>query len=134
MNVFIYPKPDFVPATYTILNFQVTDIDADVSALIAAGVVMQRYPGLEADDMGIVRDPRGPMIAWFTDPAGNIISVLQDVRSYETYGQQLSQGAPRGSRERSGEPPRPACSHAGRSRPDFSRGARRSRAGSLRCP
>ena len=79
-HVFIYPKPDFVPATYTILNFQVTDIDATVSALIAAGVVMQRYPGLDAEDDGIVRDPRGPMIAWFTDPAGNIISVLQDSR------------------------------------------------------
>ncbi len=81
VSVFVYPKPDFVPATYTILNFQVDDIDAAVSELVAAGVVMQRYPGLDADDLGIVRDPRGPMIAWFTDPAGNIISVLQDVRS-----------------------------------------------------
>ena len=77
-HVFVYPKPDFVPATYTILNFQVTNIDAVVSALIAAGIEMQRYPGLEADAQGIVRDPRGPMIAWFTDPAGNIISVLQN--------------------------------------------------------
>jgi len=80
VQVFVYPKPDFVPATYTILNFQVTDIDAEVGALIAAGVEMQRYPGLDADAQGIVRDPRGPMIAWFTDPAGNIISVLQDNR------------------------------------------------------
>lgn len=76
-HVFVYPKPDFVPATYTILNFEVTDIDATVTALIAAGVEMQRYPGLDADEHGIVRDPRGPMIAWFTDPAGNIVSVLQ---------------------------------------------------------
>jgi catechol 2,3-dioxygenase-like lactoylglutathione lyase family enzyme len=79
-TVFIYPKPDFVPATYTILNFGVADIDAAVAALNAAGVEMQRYPGLEADEHGIVRDPGGPMIAWFTDPAGNIVSVLQDSR------------------------------------------------------
>jgi catechol 2,3-dioxygenase-like lactoylglutathione lyase family enzyme len=78
VSVFVYPKPDFVPATFTILNFQVTDIVAAVSELTAAGVTMERYPGLEADAQGIVRDPRGPMIAWFTDPAGNIISVLQD--------------------------------------------------------
>jgi len=78
LNVFIYPKPDFEPATYTILNFQVPDIDVAVSALAAAGVEMQRYPGLDADAHGIVRDPRGPMIAWFKDPAGNILSVLQD--------------------------------------------------------
>ena len=77
-RVFIYPKPDFVPATYTILNFQVTDIDAAVAALRAAGVEMQRYPGFDADEQGIARDPRGPMIAWFTDPAGNILSVIQD--------------------------------------------------------
>ena len=79
-EVFIYPKPDFVPATYTILNFQIDDIDAAVADLVAAGVEMQRYPGLDADAQGIVRDPRGPLIAWFTDPAGNIISVLQDTR------------------------------------------------------
>ena len=68
-TVFVYPKPDFIPATYTILNFPVTDIDA-------AGVEIQRYPGLEADELGIARDPRGPAIAWFTDPAGNILSVI----------------------------------------------------------
>jgi len=78
VHVFVYPKPDFVPATYTIRNFQVTDIEAEVAALIAAGVEMQRYPGLDADAQGIVRDPGGPMIAWFTDPAGNILSVLQE--------------------------------------------------------
>lgn len=81
VSVFVYPKPDFVPATYTILNFPVADIDAAVSALNAAGVEMLRYPGFDADDHGIVRDPRGPMIGWFTDPAGNIIAVLQDTRS-----------------------------------------------------
>ena len=81
VQVFVYPKPDFVPATYTILNFQVDDIDAAVADLVAAGVEMQRYPGLDADAQGIVRDPRGPLIAWFSDPAGNIISVLQDTRA-----------------------------------------------------
>ena len=77
-TVFVYPKPDFIPATYTILNFQVTDIDAAVDELVGAGVEIQRYPGLEADERGIARDPRGPAIAWFTDPAGNILSVIQD--------------------------------------------------------
>lgn len=81
VDVFVYPKPDFEPATYTILNFQVADIEATVSALAAAGVEMQRYPGLDADALGIVRDPRGPAIAWFTDPAGNILAVLQRTRS-----------------------------------------------------
>ncbi len=79
-TVLIYSKPDFVPATYTILNFPVTNIDAAVDQLIAAGIEMERYPGLEADEKGIARDPRGPMVAWFTDPAGNILSVLQMTR------------------------------------------------------
>jgi catechol 2,3-dioxygenase-like lactoylglutathione lyase family enzyme len=76
-HVFIYPKPDHVPATYTMLNLPVADIEAAVDALIAAGVAMARYPGLQADDKGIVRDGQGPAIAWFADPAGNILSVLQ---------------------------------------------------------
>jgi catechol 2,3-dioxygenase-like lactoylglutathione lyase family enzyme len=79
-SVFVYPKPDFVPAAYTILNFRVTDIDAAVAALNAAGVEMERYPGFDSDEHGIIRDPRGPMIAWFKDPAGNIVAVLQDAR------------------------------------------------------
>jgi predicted enzyme related to lactoylglutathione lyase len=77
LRVTVYPKPDHAPANFTILNFPVSDIDAAVDKLIAAGVKMQRYPEMEADAKGIVRDPRGPAIAWFTDPAGNIISVLQ---------------------------------------------------------
>ena len=81
VSVFVYPKPDFVPATFTVLNFQVADIDAAVAELNEAGVEMLRYPGFDADERGIVRDPRGPMIAWFTDPAGNIMSVLQDDRN-----------------------------------------------------
>ena len=74
-TVFIYPKPDHVPANFTILNFPVADVEAAVDALIAAGVRMERYPGIEADDKGISRGI-GPTIAWFLDPAGNVLSVL----------------------------------------------------------
>jgi catechol 2,3-dioxygenase-like lactoylglutathione lyase family enzyme len=74
----VYPKGDYVPATYTILNFPVEDVDAAVDALVARGVAMERYPGMDQDERGISRDPNGPRIAWFEDPAGNILSVLQD--------------------------------------------------------
>ena len=73
----VYPKPDHTPATYTILNFQVTDIEAAVDDLAGRGVEFQRYPGMDQDERGIMR-AGGPYIAWFTDPAGNILSVLQD--------------------------------------------------------
>jgi catechol 2,3-dioxygenase-like lactoylglutathione lyase family enzyme len=78
-SVLIYPKDDHVPAVYTILNFVVEDVDAAVDELGKAGVRMQRYDdlGMEADEKGIVRGD-GPAIAWFTDPSGNILSVLQD--------------------------------------------------------
>lgn len=76
-DVIIYPKPDHEPATYTILNFPVDDIDAAVDELAARGVEMLRYDGFGQDARGIARDPQGPPIAWFTDPAGNILSVLQ---------------------------------------------------------
>lgn len=76
----VYPKPDHAPANFTVLNFPVSDIDAAVDKLIAAGVKMERYPGTEADAKGIVQDSRGPKIAWFTDPAGNILSVLEGPR------------------------------------------------------
>jgi catechol 2,3-dioxygenase-like lactoylglutathione lyase family enzyme len=76
--VLVYPKPDHTPASFTVLNFQVPDIDAAVDALIGAGIRMERYPDFEQNDKGIARDPRGPAIAWFTDPAGNIVSVLED--------------------------------------------------------
>jgi catechol 2,3-dioxygenase-like lactoylglutathione lyase family enzyme len=76
-DVLIYPKPDYVPATYTILNFPVDDIDAAVDALTARGVMFQRYDGIDQDEKGIARGV-GPYIAWFTDPAGNILSVLQE--------------------------------------------------------
>jgi catechol 2,3-dioxygenase-like lactoylglutathione lyase family enzyme len=72
----IYPKPDFTPATYTILNFPVPDIDAAVDALVERGVELERYEGFGQDERGIAREA-GPPIAWFKDPAGNILSVLE---------------------------------------------------------
>jgi len=76
-TVMVYHKPDFVPATYTILNFPVADVESTVDHLAAAGVRMQRYPGFDQDEKGISRG-QGPTIAWFTDPSGNIIAVLED--------------------------------------------------------
>ncbi|HMJ04213.1 MAG TPA: VOC family protein [Conexibacter sp.] len=73
----IYPKADHEPATYTILNFPVDDIDAAVDGLTERGVEMLRYDGFGQDERGIAREA-GPAIAWFTDPAGNIMSVLED--------------------------------------------------------
>jgi catechol 2,3-dioxygenase-like lactoylglutathione lyase family enzyme len=73
----VYPKPDHVPAGYTILNFPVDDIDAAVDELVARGVTIERYEGMPQDERGIMREG-GPYIAWFTDPAGNILSVLQE--------------------------------------------------------
>ena len=73
----IYPKPDFAPATYTILNFPVDDIDAAVDELTAHGVELLRYDGFGQDQRGISREAGGPPIAWFTDPAGNILAVLE---------------------------------------------------------
>lgn len=73
----VYPKPDFTPATYTILNFPVDDIDAAVDELTARGVSFERYEGFDQDEKGIARGEDGPPIAWFTDPAGNIMAVLQ---------------------------------------------------------
>lgn len=73
----VYPKPDHAPATYTILNFRVDDIDAAVAELSARGVRFERYEGFEQDERGIARG-EGPYVAWFKDPAGNILSVLQE--------------------------------------------------------
>jgi catechol 2,3-dioxygenase-like lactoylglutathione lyase family enzyme len=72
----VYPKPDHEPATYTILNFPVDDIEAAVDALAEKGVAFERYDGAEQDEKGIFRGG-GPLIAWFKDPAGNILSVIQ---------------------------------------------------------
>jgi extradiol dioxygenase family protein len=76
-TVLVYPKEDHQPAVFTILNFPVPDVDAAVDQLNAAGIRMERYPGLETDEKGIARG-EGPTIAWFTDPSGNILSVLSE--------------------------------------------------------
>lgn len=78
-HVLIYPKPNHQPATFTVLNFPVDDIDAAVDELTAKGVVFEKYDGMGQDDKGIMRGKAsgmGPDQAWFTDPAGNILSVL----------------------------------------------------------
>ena len=77
-DTLIYVKPDFTPATYTILNFQVDDIEAAVDELTSRGVRFERYDGFDQDEKGIARG-LGPDIAWFTDPAGNVLSVLKPV-------------------------------------------------------
>ena len=76
-DTLIYPKPDHRPANYTILNFPVEDLDAAVDDLASRGVEFERYDGFDQDEKGIARGDGGPPIAWFTDPAGNILSVLQ---------------------------------------------------------
>jgi catechol 2,3-dioxygenase-like lactoylglutathione lyase family enzyme len=77
-RVLAYAKGDaHVPATFTILNFPVPDVEAAVTALAAKGVAFERYDGFDQDELGISRGP-GPRIAWFKDPAGNILSVLED--------------------------------------------------------
>jgi catechol 2,3-dioxygenase-like lactoylglutathione lyase family enzyme len=73
----VYPKPNHEPATFTVLNFPVDDIEPAVDRLAAAGVTFERYEGMDQDGKGIARDPQGPAIAWFRDPAGNILSVLE---------------------------------------------------------
>ena len=78
-DTLVYPKPDHTPATFTVLSFPVDDLDATVDALTAAGVEMTRYDGFDQDDKGIARGGPGPAIAWFTDPAGNILAVLEPV-------------------------------------------------------
>jgi catechol 2,3-dioxygenase-like lactoylglutathione lyase family enzyme len=72
----IYAKPNHTPADYTILNFPVEDIDAAVEELAARGVTFERYDGMNQDDKGVMRE-QGPPIAWFKDPAGNVLSVLE---------------------------------------------------------
>src|SRR3954447_2198539 len=74
----VYPKADFQPATYTILNFPVDDIDAAVDQLIERGVAFEIYDGFGQDERGVSRNEGGPPIAWFRDPAGNILSVLEE--------------------------------------------------------
>ena len=75
-RVLIYPKENHEPASFTVLNFPVADVDAAVDQLTAAGVTFERYPGFNQDERGIMRD-QGPPIAWFKDPAGNVLAVLE---------------------------------------------------------
>ena len=75
-KVLIYPKENHEPATFTVLNFPVDDIDSAIDALSRAGIQLERYEGIDQDERGIARDEY-TSIAWFKDPAGNILSVLQ---------------------------------------------------------
>lgn len=78
-DTLVYPKPDHVPANYTILNFPVPDVEKAVEDLTARGVEFERYPEMEGDmDEKGVFHGGGPLIAWFTDPAGNILSVIDE--------------------------------------------------------
>ena len=80
-DTIVYAKPDHVPATFTILNFEVDDIEVAVDELTQRGVELERYEGFEQDERGIMRGRErglGPDIAWFKDPGGNILSVLQE--------------------------------------------------------
>jgi catechol 2,3-dioxygenase-like lactoylglutathione lyase family enzyme len=81
-DVLVYPKPNHAPATFTILNIPVPDVDEAVDELVKRGVRFEQYhqPGLETDEKGIMRG-NGPTIAWFKDPAGNIISVIEQTDS-----------------------------------------------------
>ncbi|WP_412469096.1 VOC family protein [Pedobacter sp. KLB.chiD] len=78
-NILLYPKPNHVPATFTVLNFPVENIEQTVDELIAKGVKFEIYnqESIKTDQKGISRGNGGPAIAWFRDPAGNILSVLQ---------------------------------------------------------
>src|ERR1700761_3395377 len=78
-KIIVYPKPNHMPASFTILNFPVADVAEAVKQLKAKGVKFERYdwPGFKTDDDNIFRGG-GPLIAWFTDPAGNILSVIQE--------------------------------------------------------
>ena len=75
-EIFVYPKPNHQPATFTLLNFPVDDIDKAVDELGARGVRLERYDDFKQDAKGVVRE-EGQSIAWFTDPAGNVLSILQ---------------------------------------------------------
>lgn len=76
-DIVVYPKPDHTPALFTILNFPVNGVEQAVDELTERGVRFERYDGFEQDEKGIHRGG-GPLIAWFKDPAGNILSVIQE--------------------------------------------------------
>ena len=78
--VFLYPKPNHTPASFTVLNFSVDNIEAAVDELNSLGIKLEHYnlPDIKTDQRGIARAPHGPTIAWFKDPAGNILSVVEE--------------------------------------------------------
>lgn len=77
-NLIIYPKSNHEPATFTVLNFPVDDVEKTVDALIEKGIVFEQYKGeIQTNEKGICDNGYGPKIAWFKDPAGNILSVLE---------------------------------------------------------
>jgi len=79
-KVIIYPKPNHEPATFTVLNFPVKDVEATVDWLIGKGIAFEHYDApIKTDKKGICRNDRGPAIAWFKDPAGNILSILEEM-------------------------------------------------------
>ncbi|HEY3435137.1 MAG TPA: VOC family protein, partial [Solirubrobacterales bacterium] len=75
-DVLMYLNPEMTPASYTMLNFEVDDVDATVDALTERGIALRRYDSFDHDEKGIVRGP-GPQIGWFEDPSGNVIAVMQ---------------------------------------------------------
>jgi len=81
-RIFVYPKPDHAPASFTILNFPVDNVERAVDALEERGVRFEIYRDgpVKTDSKGIARDPNGPKMAWFKDPFGNILSVLEEKR------------------------------------------------------
>ncbi|WP_371617345.1 VOC family protein [Streptomyces sp. NBC_00454] len=76
-EILVYPKENHTPAGFTVLNFPVADVDAAVDELTRRGILFERYPEFAQDDRGIVRE-EGMNVAWFTDPSGNVFSVLQE--------------------------------------------------------
>jgi catechol 2,3-dioxygenase-like lactoylglutathione lyase family enzyme len=76
-DTLIYEQPEMTPASFTVLNFEVDEIEKAVDALAERGVSFERYDGFEQDERGIFRG-EGPLIAWFRDPSGNVLSVLQE--------------------------------------------------------
>ncbi|GAA5035226.1 hypothetical protein GCM10023258_36880 [Terrabacter aeriphilus] len=86
-RVLVYPKPNHAPASFTVLNFPVEDITSTVEELARRGVVFERYEGtpMETDPQGVFRGG-GPLIAWFTDPAGNVLSVIESTPESSSNG------------------------------------------------
>jgi catechol 2,3-dioxygenase-like lactoylglutathione lyase family enzyme len=82
-TVLVYPKPNHVPAEYTVLNFPVADVEASVRELVARGVTFEKYND-DQDELGIYRG-QGPLIAWFKDPAGNVLSIIQERGTASSY-------------------------------------------------